>query len=103
MSLKQSELITLAGYLIASTVTSACHLCCAACPDRHSHLIRRAYHVGNTDVIMAAISASVSRGDRLARIGLTSLLGHPNVGIRLRSLEALAVLGSTEAHSIFHL
>lgn len=64
-------------------------------------LIRRAYHVGNTDVIMAAISASVSRGDRLARIGLTSLLDHPDVGIRLRGLEALAVLGSsTEAHSI---
>ena len=66
-----------------------------------STLIRRAYHADSSAVVLAAIAASVSRGDRLARIGLVSLLDHPEREITLRSLEALAVLGSArEAHAI---
>ena len=66
-----------------------------------SNLIRRAFHSVDSDVVLAAIGASVSRGDRLAHIGLTSLLGHVHIPIRLRSLEALSIVGiANDAHAI---
>ena len=45
-------------------------------------------------MVLAAISASVSRGDRLAHNGLVSLLDLADATVRLRSLEALFMIGT---------